>query len=868
MKKLLTLAAFLAAIVPARAQLTTVEQILHRANGSICSGSVTLSWNTFVSPDGNLNIQGSLVTLVPAAAPGTPGLLEVMLEPGPYTASYSLTPSGCGPTTEYWNVPVSATPVNLATVRTLNPPPPGVSVALANLSQSGATTNECVVWNGTIWHPGPCGSYGIGSALPATCTIGQTFFLTGTTPGQNWYGCTSTNVWTLESGGGGGGLPPYSTTTITTSPMSIPNSVHGQGKYAFGVCWTASTNPQVEQSCNWSRNPANGDLTLTYSVAPGQIDVFGSSTGGGGGGGPASFSQITAGSNTGNTLTVGNSSALTFTGSGVVNANQINTATLPASQGFVGTNGSQQITASPFTPLNPANNLSDVGSAATAFSNIAGFARTSVPTSCVNDTNVTCSIAANALSMGWSGQLAIARGGTGASTASGARTALGLGTAAVENVTAVIGDNGSGGLTILNGQVTSAMLAGTLNAATASALASTPSQCPAGPPQQFATGIAASGNANCAAITSSVISGVIGTSKGGTGTGSTFTQGSVVFAGPGGVYAQNNSNFLWDDTNKCLAIGPTGCSGNELAITAASADAGMSIVAPTSHQAFLSMNGPGGALEFGVQAVGDIFFFNSAFARNFLNVSGVSGDLFLQPQGGNVILGTNASSYEMDVQRSGVSGTARFLDQTPTTGITNVSFWDGAGQSANDLLDFYANSGSHLGGASEAGEFFVTDSTFTNFIAQLWQGVGIGLANNGHLDFSSTVNSFGTPDTGLYRSSAGVLEINNGTAGTYADLILRNSTASLGGKFECTHGSNATCGVVTLAAGTATVSTTAIAALAAAGSSGDAIRLTLQTCSSCGTLSVGTVMAGTSFVINSSNGADASDVYWEIHHIN
>lgn len=91
---------------------------------------------------------------------------------------------------------------------------------------------------------------------------------------------------------------------------------------------------------------------------------------------------------------------------------------------------------------------------------------------------------------------------------------------------------------------------------------------------------------------------------------------------------------------------------------------------------------------------------------------------------------------------------------------------------------------------------------------------------------------------------------------------------NIGNKWTCTHGSNATCGVSTLASGTVTVSTTAIAALAAAGGAGDAVKLTLQTCSACGSLSVGTVTAGTSFVINSTSGTDASRVFWEIQHVN
>ena len=41
---------------------------------------------------------------------------------------------------------------------------------------------------------------------------------------------------------------------------------------------------------------------------------------------------------------------------------------------------------------------------------------------------------------------------------------------------------------------------------------------------------------------------------GGTGTSTTFTQGSVVFAGASGIYGQDNSNFFWDIANKRLGI--------------------------------------------------------------------------------------------------------------------------------------------------------------------------------------------------------------------------------------------------------------------------------------------------------------------------
>jgi hypothetical protein len=57
-------------------------------------------------------------------------------------------------------------------------------------------------------------------------------------------------------------------------------------------------------------------------------------------------------------------------------------------------------------------------------------------------------------------------------------------------------------------------------------------------------------------ITSATWNGdTISVTKGGTGTSTQFTQGSIVFAGPSGVYAQNNSKLFWDDTQQFLGIG-------------------------------------------------------------------------------------------------------------------------------------------------------------------------------------------------------------------------------------------------------------------------------------------------------------------------
>src|SRR5579871_6272189 len=43
-----------------------------------------------------------------------------------------------------------------------------------------------------------------GNVLPATCSVGEMFFLSNASPGSNLYGCAAPNSWTAESGSGSG----------------------------------------------------------------------------------------------------------------------------------------------------------------------------------------------------------------------------------------------------------------------------------------------------------------------------------------------------------------------------------------------------------------------------------------------------------------------------------------------------------------------------------------------------------------------------------------------------------------------------------------------------------------------------------------
>lgn len=58
---------------------------------------------------------------------------------------------------------------------------------------------------------------GLTASKPATCAVGEVYFATDATAGQNWYFCTSINTWTQQLNSGGGGAPAFSSITNGTN---------------------------------------------------------------------------------------------------------------------------------------------------------------------------------------------------------------------------------------------------------------------------------------------------------------------------------------------------------------------------------------------------------------------------------------------------------------------------------------------------------------------------------------------------------------------------------------------------------------------------------------------------------------------------
>jgi hypothetical protein len=142
-----------------------------------------------------------------------------------------------------------------------------------------------------------------------------------------------------------------------------------------------------------------------------------------------------------------------------------------------------------------------------------------------DDTNVTLTLGgspntallnAASITVGWTGQLSVPRGGTGASSISG--LVLGNGTSAM---------TAYGGTSCSN---------------------------------QFPRSLNASGVATCNSVSlTDDVTGILGVANGGTGS-SSFTAGSIIFS-DGSILTQNNAELFWDNANKRLGIGTTSLTG-------------------------------------------------------------------------------------------------------------------------------------------------------------------------------------------------------------------------------------------------------------------------------------------------------------------
>lgn len=246
---------------------TTVADTLYAAIGgpTYCSGTITLTWNTFYSKDGYL-IQGG----TSAPQPVTAGAFSIAVVPtntnvtpaaGLYTIRYNVQPSGCAPATEYWNVPSSMTPVDLNMVRTLPTPPPSLIPVTSLYPPLTGTQIPLCYTNGVIQWTTDCAGSGL-SAVTATF---------------------NTSMGTCTTSGGTG----TNSCTAATGSVVITHNLGTSTPFAtFFNASSSSTATLIVNSSNQVTFTFSGDITGTAAISTGGSGAQGA-TGATGATGPA-----------------------------------------------------------------------------------------------------------------------------------------------------------------------------------------------------------------------------------------------------------------------------------------------------------------------------------------------------------------------------------------------------------------------------------------------------------------------------------------------------------------------------------------------------------------------------------------------------
>ena len=153
------------------------------------------------------------------------------------------------------------------------------------------------------------------------------------------------------------------------------------------------------------------------------------------------------------------------------------------------------------------------------------------------------------------------------------------------------------------------------------------------------------------------VTGTLPVGNGGTGTATAFTAGSVVFAGTSGVYAQDNGNLFWDDTNNRLGVGTSG-PGRTIDIV------GPALTPGTQSTYALGVANAGGGSN------GDLTFGSNG---SFAYIQSWAGKpLFLNSQGNGIVTGSvTVTTPGVYVTTVGATNRDVFVDSTGLLGYVS-----------------------------------------------------------------------------------------------------------------------------------------------------------------------------------------------------
>ena len=284
----------------------------------------------------------------------------------------------------------------------------------------------------------------------------------------------------------------------------------------------------------------------------------------------------------------------------------------------------------------------------------------------------------------------------------------------------------------------------------------------------------------------------LGVAKGGTGTGTAFTAGSVVFAGASGVYTQDNASFFWDNTNDRLGIG-TASPGSKLEVVAQDA------IRATGFQPFLTLrdssdSNKGSRIQ---TASGTTIFYNDATGggtyteRMRINSSGLVGIGTSSPQVGVHVSFADQSTNRIRLQNTG-SGGGNFDIIGGLAGASNagLSFFDVTNSATRMYIDSSGNVGIGTSVSYGSRLAVVPASTPTTVAGANQIQIGeasantgyrmqLGYLNNGANGYNGSIQVYdnGNPEDLILNGAGGNVGIGTSSPGAKLDTkgLVRSS---------------------------------------------------------------------------------------------
>lgn len=223
--------------------------------------------------------------------------------------------------------------------------------------------------------------------------------------------------------------------------------------------------------------------------------------------------------------------------------------------------------------------------------------------------------------------------------------------------------------------------------------------------------------------------------NGGTGSSTTFTQGSIVFAGPSGVYAQDNAQFFWDDVDFRLSIG-TASPSKDLSFGGAAA------------RTVWVERGASTGYNLTLQAGGGVAAGTNENGGNLVLASGIT-------------TGTGTSNIQFSLYPAGSSGTS---DNTALTAAT-LSATGTTGSNAVTMLQANAGSGTNKNGGTLTLASGISTGTGTSGINFNVYGAGSSGSSPNSSTTAMTIAGAGYVGIGT-TAPAAALDVENTSAGS------------------------------------------------------------------------------------------------------